>query len=152
MCDVCEFVVVAWFSFRCSRCCCRISLWPLPLQDFIAAVAGAGFCAAIAVPDHMTYESCDESGSWIVGGRVLLRPLLWQISLRSLPWQDFVAVVAMAGFRCGRCQIHMTLMSLPRHLPGRCRTPCAGLKTKMDRLLDNGMGKGMWLFLLLVPP
>jgi len=55
-------------------------------------------------------------------------------------------------FRCGRCWIHMTLMSLPRHLPGRRRTLCAGLKTKMDRLLDDGMGKGMWLFLLLVPP
>ena len=48
---------------RCGRCRCRISLRPLPLQDFVAAVAGAGFCAAVAVPDHMTYESCDESGS-----------------------------------------------------------------------------------------
>ena len=50
-------------GFRCGRCRCKISLQPLPLQDFVAAVAGAGFCAAVAVPDHMTYESCDESGS-----------------------------------------------------------------------------------------
>jgi len=46
-------------------------------------------------------------------------------------------------FRCGHCRIHMTLMSLPRHLPGRRRTLCAGLKTKMDRLLDDGIGKGV---------
>jgi len=43
-----------------------VSLRPLLLQDFVVAIASAGFCAAIAVPDHMTYESCDESGSWIV--------------------------------------------------------------------------------------
>ena len=31
-----------------------VSLRPLPLQDFVAAVAVAGFVAAVAVPDHMT--------------------------------------------------------------------------------------------------
>ena len=46
-------VAVAVAGFRCSRCRC----------NFVAAIAVAGFCAAVAVPDHMTYESCDESGS-----------------------------------------------------------------------------------------
>jgi len=67
-------------------------------------------------------------------------------------WMGFVAAIVMAGFRYSHCQIHMTLMSLPWHLLGQCRTLCVGLKTKMDQLLDNGIGKGMWLFLLLVPP
>jgi len=38
-------------------------LWLLLLQDFVVAIAGAGFCVAVAMLDHMTYESCDESGS-----------------------------------------------------------------------------------------
>jgi len=75
----------------------------LPLQqDFVAAIAGTEFCAAVAVPDHMTYELCHELGSchaWIVwlfdiGRRVLLQLLLWQISLQSLLWQDFVVAIA----------------------------------------------------------
>jgi len=46
---------------------------------FVAAVASAGFCAAIAVPDHMTYESCDES-------------------VMDCWWVGFVAAVAVADF------------------------------------------------------
>ena len=49
-------MVVAALVFvfvRCGHCRC----------NFVAAIAVAGFCVAVAVPDHMTYESCDESGS-----------------------------------------------------------------------------------------
>jgi len=86
----------AWFSF--------CSLRPLPLQDFVAAVA---------VPHHMTFESCDVM--WQLGrgfrfvrcGRCRCR-----ISLRPLPLQDFVAAVAGAGF-CAAVAVpdHMTYES-----------------------------------------
>src|SRR5260221_12184935 len=51
----------------------------------------------------------------------------------------------------------LAAMSLPRHLPGRRRALCVGLKTKTDWVLDDGMGrwwmgKGPRLFLLSVLP
>ena len=99
------------------------------VADFVAVVAVAGFCC----------------------GRCQIQLIHVHAPCGGL-WTGFVAAVAVAGFCCGRCQIHMTLMSLPRHLPGRHHTLCVGLKMKMDWLLNNGMGKGTWLFLLLVLP
>ena len=106
---------------------------PLPLQDFVAAVA---------VPHHMTFESCDvivcefvvRLGHDFRCGRCRCR-----ISLRPLPLQDFVAAVAVAGLLPGLSMSRQYTTIHPGDGPRYCRclrsTCASGLQ---NRSLEYG--------------